>query len=69
LVVVVETTGAKALHVEANPRAEPFYLACACEITGQVQTRCGTASSKRRSVPGEERSLCNPPERLIRTKY
>jgi GNAT superfamily N-acetyltransferase len=40
-------SGARALHVVANPRAEDFYRACGFVRTGESATRFGTALTMR----------------------
>ena len=43
--------GASSLHVIANRRALGFYEACGFELSGQAQTRFGTAPTMMKALP------------------
>jgi GNAT superfamily N-acetyltransferase len=42
--------GANALHVTANARAEPFYVACGFAFAGEAQTRFGAARTMKKAL-------------------
>lgn len=50
--------GAKALHVTANPLAEPFYLACGFVFAGLAQTRFQVARTMQKMLTPMSQAGC-----------